>query len=40
MLAAELVNLESRSSRKDFLQTLSDRGLHGVDFVVSDDHRG
>jgi putative transposase len=40
VLAVELANRESRSSWKDFLQDLKDRGLHGVEFVVSDDHPG
>lgn len=40
VLAVELANRESRSSWKDFLETLKARGLHGVEFVVSDDHPG
>src|SRR5579884_1888215 len=40
VLAVELANRESRSSWKDFLLSLKDRGLHGVEFVVSDDHSG
>ena len=40
MLAVELANRESRSSWKDFLETLKARGLHGVEFVGSDDHPG
>jgi putative transposase len=31
---------ESRSSWRDFLLDLKQRGLHGVEFVVSDDHPG
>ena len=31
---------ESRSSWKEFLEALKARGLHGVEFVVSDDHPG
>jgi putative transposase len=38
VLAVELANRESRSSWKDFLLGLKGRGLHGVEFVVSDDH--
>ncbi len=40
VLAVELANRESRSSWKDFLLALKGRGLHGVEFVVSDDHAG
>ncbi len=40
VLAVELANRESRSSWRDFLVALRDRGLKGVDFVVSDDHAG
>ncbi len=40
VLAVELANRESRSSWRDFLARLRDRGLHGVEFVVSDDHAG
>lgn len=36
----ELANHESRSSWKDFLMRLKERGLAGVEFVVSDDHAG
>ena len=38
--AVELANRESRSSWKEFLLGLKGRGLHGVEFVVSDDHPG
>jgi putative transposase len=38
--AVELANRESRSSWKDFLLGLKERGLHGVEFVVADDHAG
>jgi transposase-like protein len=31
---------ESRSAWKDFLLALKQRGLKGVEFVVSDDHPG
>ena len=40
ILAVELANRESRSSWKDFLVGLKQRGLSGVEFVVSDDHAG
>ena len=40
VLAVKLVNRESRSSRRDFLLGLKTRGLHGVEFVVADDHAG
>ncbi len=40
ILAVELAQRESRSSWKEFLTTLRDRGLHGVEYVVSDDHDG
>ena len=36
----ELANRESRSSSREFLLDLKQRGLHGVEFVVSDDHPG
>jgi transposase-like protein len=40
VLAVEMANRESRSSWKDFLLALKARGLHGVEFVVADDHAG
>ena len=40
ILGVELANRESRSTWKDFLIKLRERGLHGVEFVVSDDHDG
>src|SRR5262249_58127967 len=40
VLAVDLANRESRSSWKEFLEGLKARGLHGVEFVVSDDHAG
>jgi putative transposase len=40
ILGVELANRESRSSWRDFLTGLKERGLHGVEFVVSDDHDG
>lgn len=38
VLAVELANRESRSSWRDLLLSLKNRGLFGVEFVVSDDH--
>jgi putative transposase len=38
VLAVELADRESRSSWRDFLLELKARGLHGVAFVVADDH--
>jgi len=40
VLAVELANRESQSSWKEFLSGLKERGLSGVEFVVSDDHAG
>lgn len=40
ILAVEMANRESGSSWKDFLLALQERGLHGVEFVVADDHAG
>ena len=40
VLGVELANRESASSWRDFLLDLKQRGLHGVEFVVSDDHPG
>ena len=40
VLGVELANRESASSWKDFLLTLRQRGLKGVELVVSDDHAG
>lgn len=40
VLAVELANRESATSWKDHLLGLKTRGLHGVAFVVSDDHPG
>jgi len=40
VLAVELANRESGASWKDFLVRLGERGLSGVEFVVSDDHHG
>ena len=40
VLAVDLANRESASSWKEFLLRLKQRGLHGVEFVVSDNHAG
>jgi putative transposase len=40
ILAVEIANRGSRSSWRDFLLQLRERGLSGVEFVVSDDHAG
>jgi putative transposase len=40
VLAVEMANRESQSSWKEFLLRLKERGLSGVEFVVSDDHAG
>lgn len=40
VLAVERANRESRSSWRDFIVGLKERGLCGVEFVVSDDHPG
>ncbi|GAA0303032.1 IS256-like element ISRm5 family transposase [Sphingomonas oligophenolica] len=40
ILAVERANRESRSSWKGVLVGLRDRGLHGVEYVVADDHAG
>jgi putative transposase len=40
ILAVEMANRESRSSWKHFLIGLRERGLHGVELVVADDHAG
>src|SRR5690606_676838 len=40
VLAVEVANRESQSSWKEFLIKLKERGLQGVEFVVSDDHAG
>jgi len=40
VLAVELANRESATTWKVFLQQLRERGLRGVEFVVSDDHSG
>ncbi|MDB5394497.1 MAG: transposase [Rhodospirillales bacterium] len=40
VLGVEVANRESRSSWGDFLSGLRARGLHGVEYVVSDNHGG
>ena len=40
VLGVEVANRESRSSWREFLAGLRARGLHGVEYVVSDDHAG
>lgn len=40
ILAVELANRESASSWRDLLVGLKERGLEGVQFVVTDDHEG
>lgn len=40
VLAVELANRESQTSWRDFLIRLRERGLSGVEVVVSDDHAG
>lgn len=40
VLGVELANRESLTAWKDFLIKLRERGLHGVQFVVSDHHQG
>jgi putative transposase len=40
VLAVELANRESQSSWKEFVLGLKQRGLQGVELVISDDHAG
>jgi putative transposase len=40
ILGVDLANRESRTSWRDFLLALKERGLFGVELVVSDDHEG
>lgn len=40
VLGVELANRESKSSWRDFIIGLKERGLRGVEFVVSDAHDG
>lgn len=39
-LGVELAGRETQTSWREFLLALRERGLHGVEFVVSDDHAG
>jgi len=40
VLAVELAHRESQSSWKEFCLGLKQRGLHGVELVITDDHAG
>ena len=40
IIGVNLAGRESRSSWREFLLALQERGLFGVEFVVSDDHPG
>ena len=40
VLGVELANRETETGWKGFLEGLKERGLRGVEFVVSDDHKG
>lgn len=40
VIAVEIANRESEASWKEFLGRLVERGLHGVEYIVSDDHAG
>jgi putative transposase len=40
VLGVELARGETRASWREFLLRLKQRGLHGVELVVSDDHEG
>lgn len=40
ILSVELANRETQSSWREFLIRLKDRGLRGVDLVITDDHEG
>ena len=40
VIGVDLANRESRSSWRDFMLGLKERGLFGVEFVVSDSHPG
>ena len=40
VLAVEYANRESQGSWREFLLQLKERGLNGVQFIVSDDHPG
>jgi len=40
ILAVEWANRETKTSWREFLLRLKDRGLRGVDLVITDDHEG
>ncbi len=40
ILGVELANRETRTSWKGLLRSLRERGLHGVEYVVTDHHEG
>jgi len=40
VIGVDLANRESQTSWRDFLRRLKERGLFGVELVVSDDHEG
>lgn len=40
VLAVELANRETKTSWRDFLMRLKERGLRGVELVITDDHEG
>jgi len=40
ILGVDLAGRESQTSWREFLASLRERGLHGVEFVVSDAHEG
>jgi len=40
VLGVDLANRESRNSWREFLEELKERGLRGVELVITDDHRG
>ncbi len=40
ILGCDLFSCESRGTWKSFLRSLKERGLHGVELVISDAHRG
>jgi len=40
ILGVELANRESATSWRTFLEGLQQRGLHGVELVITDDHAG
>jgi transposase-like protein len=40
VIGVDVANRESQTSWKEFLIALRKRGLHGVEFIVSDDHQG